>query len=85
MPHDPNSDQTFGQYMRGGAPLGQGRTVEVIEGGQTWATKDQVLEDVPARRDTPGRKTVRDQRGHEITQETTPDGRERQHVRINLP
>lgn len=78
MSYDPSSGQTFGEWMRGGAPLGGGRTVEVIEGGRTWATRDQVLAD------TPKRRTVRDQCGNDVTQETTSDGRERQHVRINL-
>ncbi|MEV8637800.1 hypothetical protein AB0395_39750 [Streptosporangium sp. NPDC051023] len=57
--------------------------MEHIRGGRTWVTRDQVSE---GRTEDGGRfKTVRDQRGHDVTQETTPVGRERQHVRINLP
>lgn len=79
MAWDPNSGQSFGEYLRGGQPRGdRARTVEVIEGGRTWATRDQVLVDTPTRR------AVRDQLGHVITMETAPNGRERQHVRINL-
>lgn len=78
MPWDPSTGQTFGEYMRGD----NGRGPDVVLGEPTWATRDQVVEG-----STPdgGRfKTVIDQAGHETTQETTPDGREKQHVRINL-
>ncbi|MEV6159423.1 hypothetical protein AB0L53_54735 [Nonomuraea sp. NPDC052129] len=82
MPHDPEVHGTFGAYMRGGAPLGQGRTTDVITVEPTWATRDQVTE---WRSEDGSRfKRVTDQAGHETTQETTLDGREKQHVRINL-
>ncbi|MBG0830509.1 hypothetical protein HS041_22365 [Planomonospora sp. ID67723] len=78
MAWDPESGQTFGEWARGGAPLGEGRTAEVIASGQTWATKDQVLVD------TRRRKAVQDQLGNVVTHETTETGKERKHVRINL-
>ncbi|MFI6595003.1 hypothetical protein ACIBHX_02075 [Nonomuraea sp. NPDC050536] len=82
MPWDPNSDQTFGEWMRGGEPLGQGRTADVVVGERTWATRDQV--DEGHTREGGRYKTTTDQAGHQVSQETTSDGRERQHVRINL-
>lgn len=81
MPWDPGSGQTFGAHMRGGAPLG-GRTVDVITDEPTWVTRDQVREE--RREDGSRIKTVQDQLGHVVTRESTPDGRECQHVRINL-
>jgi hypothetical protein len=81
MPWDPESSQTFGEFMRDGEPLG-GRTADVVTGDRTWATRDQVTE---GRRDDGSRfKTTRDQLGHDVTVETTARGRERKHVRINL-
>lgn len=78
MPWDPDSGITFGEYMRNG----DGRTLEHIQGGQSWVTKDQIVE---GRTDEGGRfQTRRDQLGHDVTVETTPDGREQRHVRINL-
>lgn len=83
MPWDPNSGQTFGEYMRDGEPLGEGRTADVVVGERTFLTADQVREGT---RDDGTRFQHRmDQRGHEVIRETSPDGRERQHVRINLP
>jgi hypothetical protein len=83
MPHNPATDGSFGEWMRGGAPLGQGRTVDVITDEPTWVTRDQVTEE--RREDGARVQRIRGQLGHVITRETTPDGRERQHVRINLP
>lgn len=76
------SEQTFGERMRGGRPLGKGRGPDVITGERTWRTRDQVVEG-----DTPdgGKfKRTTDQLGNDVTQETTKDGRFRQHVRINI-
>lgn len=71
---DPQSGQTFGEYMRGGP--------DVVTGERTWVTRDQVEE---GKRDDGSRfQTTTDQLGHEVTRETTRDGRERQHVRINI-
>jgi hypothetical protein len=81
MPWNPD-EETFGQYMRGGRPLRKGRTVEHIRGGRTWATRDQVEEGI--RPDGTRYKTVTDQLGHQVTDRTGPDGRERRDVRINL-
>lgn len=81
MPWDPDSEQTFGQWARGGAPLG-GRTADVVTGDRTWATRDQVAE---GRTPDGGRfKRVRSQAGHDSIYETTPDGRERKHAHIHL-
>lgn len=56
--------------------------VQVRPSGWTSATRDQVDE---GRTDDGGRyKHTTDQLGHEVTEETTPVGRERKHVRINL-
>lgn len=82
MPHDPAVHGTFGSYMRGGEPLGEGRTADVVTGEPTWATRDQVVEG--RREDGTRFKRVRDQNGHDITDRTGPDGRERRDVRINL-
>lgn len=82
MPWDPSSGQSFGAYMRDGAPLGQGRTVDVITDEPTWVTRDQVVE---GRTEEGSRfKQVTDQLGHQVTEETTASGRQRKHVRINL-
>lgn len=78
MPWDPESGQTFGEHLRGGAPLGEGRTADVITGERTWATRDQVLVDTPTRR------TVRDQLGHEVTERTDSRGQQHRDVHINL-
>jgi len=67
--------------MRGGAPLGE-RTVDVIVDEPTWRTRDQVREE--RREDGSRVQSRQDQLGHVVTRETTPNGRERQHVRINL-
>ena len=82
MPWDPERDGPIGPWLRGGAPLGKGRTADVVVGERTYATRDQVVE---GRTPEGGRfKRTTDQAGHETTQETTPDGHEKQHVRINL-
>lgn len=82
MPWDPGGGQTFGEYLRGGAPLGRGRTTDVVTGPRTWATRDQVTE---GRRDDGTRfRRTRDQLGNVVTVETTPRGRERKHVHIIL-
>lgn len=77
MPWDPESG-TFGAYMRGGEPLGEGRSVDVVTGERTSATRDQVLVD------TPRRKTVMDQLGHVVTERTDARGGYHRDVRINL-
>ncbi|MEU8151792.1 hypothetical protein [Nonomuraea sp. NPDC048901] len=82
MPWDPERDGPIGRWLRGGAPLGKGRTTDVVVSERTSATRDQVQE---WRGEDGSRfKKVTDQAGHETTQETSPDGREKQHVRINL-
>jgi hypothetical protein len=82
MPWDPESGETFGQYARGGAPLGEGRTTDVVVGERTWRTRDQVTE---GRTGEGGRyKAVLDQAGNRVTEETTPKGSQRKHVHINL-
>lgn len=81
MAWDPDSGETFGQYARGGAPLG-GRTADVVIGECTNATKDQVVEGT--REDGTRFQERTDQAGATITRETSPAGRERQHVRIPL-
>jgi hypothetical protein len=56
--------------------------VQVRPSGWTWGTRDQVAE---WRTDDGARfKAVRDQGGHIVTEETTPSGRQRKHVAINL-
>ena len=81
MPWDETSGQTFGEHMRGGQPLGS-RTIDVITDEPTWLTRDQVREE--RREDGSRIQRLQTQQGHVVTRETTPDGRERQHVRINL-
>ena len=82
MPWDPDSGISFGEYMRGGQPLGEGRTADVVTGDRTWATRDQVAEG--RRDDGTHYKTVTDQLGNQVTDRTGPDGRERRDVRIQL-
>lgn len=72
--------ETFGSYMRGGAPLGE-RTADVVLGERTWATEDQVREG--RREDGTRFKRTTDQLGNQVIQETA-GGAERQHVRINM-
>lgn len=74
---------TFGSYMRGGEPLGRGRSADVVLGERTWLTQDQVHEGRTA--DGTRFQETLDQLGHQTVVETTPDGRERKSVRINLP
>ncbi|MER7213220.1 hypothetical protein ABT340_39670 [Streptosporangium sp. NPDC000239] len=45
---------------------------------RTYATKPQVLVDTAVQR------TVRDENGHDVTDRTSPDGREHRDVTINL-
>lgn len=82
MPWKPDTGQTFGDYMRGGEPLGEGRTADVVTGERTWATKDQVREGRTG--DGERFQRVTDQLGHQVTRRTDTRGRERQDVRINL-
>ena len=82
MPWDPETGQTFGEYARGGAPLGEGRTADVVTGERTWRTRDQVAE---GRSEGGGRyKTVTDQLGHQVTERTDARGRQRKDVNIRL-
>lgn len=41
---DATSGQTFGEYMRAGAGLGEAESVDVVLGETTWATRDQVTQ-----------------------------------------
>ncbi|MFC4006648.1 hypothetical protein ACFOY2_05410 [Nonomuraea purpurea] len=75
MPEDSEDGLTYGERLRR-------KAIQVRAGGWSWNTRDQVTEWRTA--DGGHFKKVTDQAGHETTQETTPDGRERQHVRINL-
>ncbi|SET48086.1 hypothetical protein [Nonomuraea wenchangensis] len=82
MPWDPESGETFGEHMRGGAPLGEGRTADVVVGDRTWVTRDQVRE---GRTADGGRfKRVIDQLGNRVTERTDGHGRQRRDVHINL-
>lgn len=83
MPWDPEKDGPIGPWLRGGAPLGKGRTADVVIGERTWLTQDQTHEGTTAD-GVRFRETV-DQLGHQVVEETLPDGRERRHVRLNLP
>lgn len=74
MAWDPESGQTFGEYMRGD----DGRGPNVVVGERTFLTGDQVLEDTPTRR------RVRDQLGNEVTERTGADGGYHRDVRINV-
>ncbi|MEU6725462.1 hypothetical protein ABZ917_17280 [Nonomuraea wenchangensis] len=71
MPWNPDSGESFGEYMRS-------KGVQVRPSGWTWTTRDQVIEDSPTRR------TVRDQAGHEVTERTDEQGREHRDVHIHL-
>ncbi len=80
-PYDPKVHGTFGAYLRGGAPLG-GRGPDVVTGERTWRTRDQVDE---GRTPEGGRyKATTDGNGHTVTEETTPKGQQRKHVKIRL-
>lgn len=75
MPEDSESDIPYGEKLRR-------KGVQVRASGWSNATRNVVDE---GRTEQGGRfKKVTDQMGHEVTEETTPDGRERKHVRINL-
>lgn len=75
MPETPDEDISYGEWLRR-------KGVQTRTSGWSWHTHDQVAE-WRAEDGARFKKTV-DQAGHETTQETTPDGRERQHVRVNL-
>jgi len=82
VPWDPDSGQTFGEWARGGEPLGEGRTTDVVVGERTWVTRDQVSE---GRTDAGERfKKTTDQLGNQVTERTDQRGRQRKDVRINL-
>lgn len=82
MPYNPEEHGTFGSYMRGGEPVGEGRTTDVVVGERTCATRDQVVE---GRTEDGGRyKRVRDQLGNDVTERTDARGRQRKDVNINL-
>lgn len=74
MPEDPEQGIPYAEKLRR-------KGIQVRAGG--WkVTRDQVKE---WRSEDGSRfKAVTDQAGHVTTQETTPDGHEKQHVRINL-
>ena len=75
MPYDPEVDGPYADWLKG-------KGVQARPQGFSNATRDQVVE---GRRDDGTRfKTVRDQLGHDVTDRTGPDGRERRDVRINL-
>ncbi|MEU3162893.1 hypothetical protein [Streptosporangium sp. NPDC006930] len=81
MPHNPETDGTFGAYLRGGAPLG-GRGPDVIVDEPTWRTRDQIDE---GRTPEGGKyKATTDGNGHTVTEETTPSGHQRKHVKIRI-
>lgn len=82
MPFDPDIHETFGSYARGGAPLGKGRTADVVVGERTWATRDQIAEG--RTEDGERFKRVRDQLGNDVTERTDAHGRQRKDVNINL-
>lgn len=72
--HEEPEDIPYGEKLR--------RKGIQVRSGWSWQTRDQVKE---WRADDGRRfKKTTDQAGHETTQETTPDGREKQHVRVNL-
>jgi hypothetical protein len=82
MPWDPERDGPIGPWLRGGAPLGEGRTTDVVVGERTWRTRDQVTE---GRTDDGGRyKQVTDQLGHQVRERTDARGGHHRDVRINL-
>ena len=82
MSWDPKSGQTFGEYARGGAPLGEGRTADVVTGERTWVTRDQVAEG--RTEDGERFKQVTDQNGHQVTERSDARGRQRKDVKIIL-
>lgn len=67
--YGPDGSMDFDEYMRW-------KAVGVLQ--RTHVTKDQVLVDTPAM------KTVRDENGHDVTERTSPDGRQHRDVTINL-
>lgn len=82
MPWMPDSGQTFGEWLRGGAPLGEGRTTDVVTGERTWRTRDQVVEGRTASGER--FKRVTDQLGHQVTERSDARGRQRKDVNIRL-
>jgi hypothetical protein len=82
MPWDPKRDGPFGAWLRGGAPLGEGRTADVVVGERTSATRDLVNE---GRTDDGGRfKRTTDQLGNRVTERTDAHGGEHRDVHIKL-
>ncbi|TYB69747.1 hypothetical protein FXF51_06175 [Nonomuraea sp. PA05] len=75
MPEQPDEGLSYAEQLRR-------KGIQVRTTGWTWATRDQVAEWTGA--DGGRFKRTTDQAGHETTQETTPDGHEKQHVRVNL-
>jgi hypothetical protein len=75
VPWDPDSGQTFGEYVLS-------KVVQVRPGGWTLTTRDQVTEG----RNPAGErfKTVTDQLGNQVTERTDAKGRQRKDVHINL-
>jgi hypothetical protein len=68
---DPAVHGTYGNYLRS-------KNLQVRPSGWTWVTRNQVVEDSPAR------KTVRDQCGHDVTERTDEHGGYHRDVTINL-
>lgn len=69
--YDPQIHGTYGNYLRA-------KAIQVRPTGWTWQTRDQVL------KDTPTRKTVRDQAGNDVTERTDESGGYHRDVAINL-
>lgn len=69
-PYDPARHGSYADYLRG-------KNLQVRPAGWTWRTRDQVL------KDSPTRKTVRDQAGNDVTERTDDSGYHRD-VTINL-
>ncbi|MFI7691793.1 hypothetical protein ACIBQ6_22180 [Nonomuraea sp. NPDC049655] len=71
----PDDDLSYAERMRR-------KGVQTRTAGWSHATRDEVAE---GRTEEGGRfKAVRDTAGHIVTEETTPSGRQRKHVTINL-
>lgn len=69
--NEPPEDISYGERLRR-------KGIQVRPSGWTWQTRDQVLEDSPAR------KTVRDQAGNDVTERTDEKGGYHRDVAINL-
>ncbi|MGW4406511.1 hypothetical protein ACWEJ6_20955 [Nonomuraea sp. NPDC004702] len=75
MPENEAEDIPYAERLRQ-------KNIQTRPSGWTSATRDEVAEGA-----TPegGRfKAVRDTAGHIVTEETTPSGKQRKHVTINL-